>query len=249
MATFILVPGAWLGGWCWRDVTPALAAASHAVHTPTLTGLGDRAGEGGPHVDLDAHIEDVVRLIRDDDLRDAILVGHSYAGAVVTGVADRVPERLGEVVFLDAGPLPDGAAFIDLAPPELAEEQRRLVRERGDGWRLPMPSWDTLAAEYGASLEGLDAPARRAIRARATDHPFGTYTQPIRLTRPTGEGLPKRLISCSYPLDHVRALIDGGHPWFAMMAAPEWRFDALPTGHWPMFSRPADLGALLARLG
>jgi pimeloyl-ACP methyl ester carboxylesterase len=93
MTAFVLVPVAWLGGWAWRDVTPRLRAAGHEVYTPTLTGLGERRHLARPDVDLDTHIQDVVNVLEYEDLRDVVLVGHSYAGIVVTGVADRAPDR------------------------------------------------------------------------------------------------------------------------------------------------------------
>src|SRR5690242_2869175 len=102
MATYVLVPGAWLGGWCWQRVTPLLRAAGHEVYTPTLTGLGERVHLGSPETDLDTHIQDIVNVLVYEDLRDVVLLGHSYSGMVVTGVADRVPDRLSQLVYLDA---------------------------------------------------------------------------------------------------------------------------------------------------
>src|SRR5688572_718991 len=108
MATFILVHGSWHGGWCWRLVTPLLRAAGHDVYTPTLTGLGERAHLVNSGVTLETHIEDVVNLLFYEDLSDVALVGHSYAGVVVSGVAARVPERLACVLYLDAYLPPEG---------------------------------------------------------------------------------------------------------------------------------------------
>src|SRR4051812_8081549 len=102
MATFVLVHGAWHGGWCWRKLTPLLRAAEHAVYTPTLTGLGERAHLGGPDVGLATHVRDVVTVLWYEDLSGVVLVGHSYGGMVIGGVADQVPERLAHLVYLDA---------------------------------------------------------------------------------------------------------------------------------------------------
>jgi len=248
MATFVLVPGAWLGGWCWAEMAPVLRAAGHNAFTPTLTGLGERAHLATPDVGLGTHVQDVVNALHYEDLRDAILVGHSYAGAVVTGVADRSADRLSKVVYLDAGPVPDGSSFLGIQPPDTQEYHERLVREHGDGWRLEMPSWDELTTVNGASLEGLDDATLARIRARATAQPFGTYTELLRLTSPADTSLPKVLIACSFPLEQVRAMIDGGHPWFAEMARPEWSFVEVTTGHWPMFSAPHELAAALLQL-
>jgi pimeloyl-ACP methyl ester carboxylesterase len=245
MATFILAPGAWLGGWVWEHTAGRLREHGHDVHPVTLTGLGERARLAGPEVDLDTHIDDVVGLVRDEGLDDVVLLGHSYAGIVVTGAADRIPERLAKVVYLESGPVPDGVAYLDMEEPKARERDERQVAETGDGWRLAMPSWDELERVNGASLEGLGEAERKWVRDHATDHPFGTYTQPLRLRNAPAEPLPKVLISSSFPLDQVRELIAAGHPWFAPLAGPEWRLLELRTGHWPMVSRPDDLADLL----
>jgi len=108
-----------------------------------------------------------------------------------------------------------------------------------------MPSWDKLENVYGASLEGLGEQQRELMRTRAVAQPFGTYTQPLRLQNSARGALPKVLITNSFPLAQVRELIASEHPWFRELAGPEWRFAELPTGHWPMFSRPDDLAELL----
>lgn len=247
MATYILVGGAWLGSWCWGRVARQLRGQGHEVYPLTLTGLGERSHLATPAVDLETHIADVVNLLAFENLHDVVLVGHSYAGIVLPGVADRAGERIGRLVYLDSGPVPDGLSFLDFMPPPQREHTERQVAARGDGWRLPVPSWEELETVNGASLEGLDEAARAAFQARATPQPFGTYTQPLRLSAPA-TAHPKVLISCSYPLEAVRELVAGGHPWFKALATPEWRFLALPTGHWPMFSRPDDLATMLAEV-
>jgi pimeloyl-ACP methyl ester carboxylesterase len=245
MATFVLVPGAWLGGWVWERTAHRLRQRGHDVHPVTLTGLGERARLGGPNVNLDTHVADVVDLVRDQGLHDVVLLGHSYAGIVVTGAADRIPERLAKVVYLESGPVPDGVAYLDMEDPKAKERDERQVADTGDGWRLAMPSWEELEQVNGASLEGLGDAERAWLRDHATDHPFGTYTQPLRLRDGAAEPLPKVLISSSFPLEQVRELIAGGHPWFAALASPEWELLELRTGHWPMASRPDDLADLL----
>lgn len=126
VATFVLVPDAWLGGWAWRDVTSRPREAGHQVYPVTLTGLGERVHLARPETDLETHITDVINVIRWNDLDDVILAGHSYAGTVVTGVADRIPERIGQLVYLDSAPLANGQAMTDLYPAEgLATLERR----------------------------------------------------------------------------------------------------------------------------
>lgn len=116
----------------------------------------------------------------------------------------------------------------------------------GDGWQLPMPSWDELAEQ--GSLEGLDDEHRRLMRSRAVAQPLGTYTQPLRLENPAREALPKVGILCSFSLEQVQAMIASGNPEFREMASPNWQFVELPTGHWPMFSRLEDLAKVLLDL-
>src|SRR5215831_5722049 len=139
MATFVLVHGAWHGGWCWKKVTPLLRAAGHEVYTPTLTGLGERVHLASPKVDLTTHIQDVVNVLDYEDLHEVVLVGHSYGGVVIAGVADRVPSRVGHLVYLDAGVPHNGEGYLDLLPNlrALIEEDSRL---NGDGWRVPPPT-------------------------------------------------------------------------------------------------------------
>jgi len=246
MATFVLVPGAWLGGWAWQRVARPLRQAGHEVYPVTLTGLGERVHLGGPEVNLETHVTDIVNLFEYEDLWDAVLVGHSYGGTPVCGAADRLADRLAAVVYLACGPLPDGTGMLDVVPPEAAEAQRRSVQEHGDGWRLPMPSWADLAAG-GAGLGGLSEQDRAVMRARSAPQPFGTYTGKVRLTG-AAAGLPQHLVTCDFPLTAVKEMIASGNPFFAGLAGPNWTHHELLTSHWPMFSRPADTAGLLAEI-
>jgi pimeloyl-ACP methyl ester carboxylesterase len=246
MAVYVLVGGGWLGGWCWQRVARRLRQEGHDAYPATLTGLGERVHLASPEVDLDTHITDVVNLIEFEDLHDVVLLGHSYAGLVVTGVADRVPERIAHLVYLDTGPIPNGTALIETFPPAARGYIERQVDESGDGWRFPVPPQEEMAT-FG-SLEGLDDARLEALRSRAVDQPFGTFRQPLRLENPAREGLPKVGILCSFSLEEVQAIIASGNPVFREMTSPNWRFVELPTGHYPMFSRPEDLAAVLLDL-
>lgn len=248
MAVFVMVPGAWLGGWAWDEVGERLRERGHEVHQVTLTGLGERADLARPEVDLETHIADIVRVIEDGTLDDVVLVGHSYGGIPVTGAGERVPERLATVAYVDSGPALDGAAYIDTLPPPVREAAERHVAEEGDGWALPMPSWQELEEVNGASIEGIDDETRRRVQQRSTPQPFATYTQPIEVKNPDRLKLPHVLVTCSFPLDQVREFIESGHPWFAEMAGPQWSLVALPTSHWPMFSAPDELAETLDRI-
>src|SRR5918992_6278864 len=221
MTTYVLVGGAWLGGWCWQRVARWLRDNSHDSYPVTLTGLGERVHLASPEVDLETHITDVVNLIEFEDLRDVVLLGHSYAGLVVTGAADRIPERISELVYLDTAPLPDGGSLIEKFPPEVRRRTEDRVRESGEGWKFPVPPPEELANM--ASLEGVDEDHLRLLYSRATPQPFGTYTQPLRLENPAQEGLPKLGIPCSFSLDQVQEMIASGTPLSRGLDRPEWR--------------------------
>jgi pimeloyl-ACP methyl ester carboxylesterase len=246
MAVYVLVGGGWLGGWCWQRVARRLRQEGHDAYPVTLTGLGERVHLASSEVDLDTHITDVVNLIEFEDLHDVVLLGHSYAGLVVTGVADRVPERIAQLVYLDTGAFPDGTVIIDSFPPETRQYVERQVEESGDGWRFPMPPREELA-NFG-SVEGLDDAQLGLLRSRAVDQPFATFRQPLRLENPDREAVPKVGILCSFSLEQVQAMVASGDPVFRELASPNWRFVELPTGHYPMFSRPDDLAAVLLDL-
>ena len=246
MTTYVLVGGAWLGGWCWQRVARWLRDNGHDAYPVTLTGLGERVHLASPEVDLETHITDVVNLIEFEDLQDVVLLGHSYGGLVVTGAADRMPERISQLVYLDTAPLPDGAILLEKFPLEARERTEDQVQELGEGWKFPMPPPAELANM--ASLEGVDEDHLRLLYSRATPQPFGTYTQPLRLKNSAREGLPKLGILCSFSLDQVQEMLASGNPLFRELDGPEWRFVELPTGHWPMFSRPEDLAEILLEL-
>src|SRR4051812_16677741 len=185
---FVLVPGACLGGWAWREVAARLRHFGHDVFPVTLTGLGERVHLADTHVDLDTHIADVLGVLDYEDLRDAVLVGHSYAGVVVTGAADRRSDRLDAVVYLDCSPLPDGMAIADVQPPEQREMQRATVEREGEGWRWPVPDRETLAQGLFGSTAGLEDRHFAVIEQRGTPQPFATFTTPLRLIQPRPPG-------------------------------------------------------------
>lgn len=135
MSTY--VHGAWHGSWCWKRVRKALQAQGHDVFTPTLTGLGERSHLLSPQVNLETHIHDVVNLIRWEELSNVVLCGHSYGGPVVSGVADRVPDCIGALVYLDAFLLDDGRSVHDEVPPNQRNLQLEGARARGEGWKVP----------------------------------------------------------------------------------------------------------------
>jgi pimeloyl-ACP methyl ester carboxylesterase len=222
--------------------------AGHEVHPATLTGLGDRVHLARPEVNLEAHIADVVSLLDAENLQDAVLVGHSYAGIVITGVADRRPDQLGAVVSLDSSPVPDGTAIIDALSPEQRARQERDVRERGDGGRWRVIDRETLSSGMFGSAAGLDDGQLRMIEERGAPQPYATFTSPLRLTRSEPPAYSRAMIICTaggMSAAMVRQLIEQGDPRAAALAAPDWELYELPTGHWAMFSSPVDLAKLL----
>lgn len=242
MATYVLVGGAWIGGWAWKNVARDLRDRGHDVYPVTLTGLGERAHLARPETNLDTHITDVVNLLDYEDLTGVILVGHSYAGIVVTGVADRAGGRLAQLVYLDSGPLEDGQSMLDLYPPETAEQLRRQVNKQGDGWLMPFPTFEELAVS--ASLAGLGDAERKLMRVKAVAQPFQTYMQPLRIRGAGAAHYQRVVIAC----DDVRGMIAAGVPALKALTEPPWRYEELATGHWPMLSAPGELAALLHRL-
>ena len=242
MATFVLVAGFHLGGWTWRRVAGRLREPGHTVYPLSLTGLAERVHLASPQVDLETHVADILNLLEYEELREVILVGHSYGGLPVRAAADRAASRIGGVVYVDSGPLPDGVAYLDGLPPAARQQTERQVAEQGDGWRIPPPAWDPAADPV--NLAGLEPDHLALLRRLSVPQPFGTATQPVRVR---GAAHPATtLISCTFPPDQVRALIASGHPFFRGLQAGAFRLVELPTGHYPMLSRPADLARLLA---
>jgi pimeloyl-ACP methyl ester carboxylesterase len=136
IGTYVLVHGAWHGGWCWAKVARLLRDAANEVYTPTLTGLGERAHLARPEVDLETHIQDVVALLESEELRQVTLVGHSYGGMVISGVAARTSGRIGHLVYLDAFVPEAGKSMLDYVGPRAAA-MREAAATQGEGWRLP----------------------------------------------------------------------------------------------------------------
>jgi pimeloyl-ACP methyl ester carboxylesterase len=229
MSTFVLLHGAWHGGWVWQRVAPLLRASGHEVYAPTLTGVSDRAHLLSPSVGLSTHVQDVVALIEAHDLNEVVLVGHSYAGQVVTAVADRVAERLDRRVYLDAFVGDDGDAAIDLLPEKIAGHYRESVTGPGFGWLIPVRSLTVLGVSEDADLAWLGP--------RLTPHPWLTYTEPLRLAG-SGGSVPAAFVECT---DWMRVF----QPHAERAAARGWPVHHLATGHEAMVTAPRELADLL----
>ncbi|WP_049907321.1 alpha/beta fold hydrolase [Haloferax elongans] len=228
--SFVLVPGAWLGGWCWKYLTPLLREDGHEVYIPTLTGLGEREHLARPGTDLDTHIRDIVNVLTYEDLEDVVLVGHSYAGLVVLGVAEEVPERLAHVVYLDAlVPMDDNpVSAADFYPPEEWTAMEEVADDNDGGWPLldDHPGWVGISDEDTAWM-----------RKKATPHPLNTFRQTVAAENPETQAVPHSYILCrdngmdESVLEMVRQLC----------AERAWELSELETGHWPMVSVPQKL--------
>ena len=238
-ATYVLVPGFWLGAAVWRPVADLLAARGHQVHAIDLPGMGERDHLANPATDLTAHIDDLTRLLEERDLHDVILVGHSYGGLVTTGVAARVPQRVARLVYVDSGPLPQGVAQADFEGPDARAANEERVRTLGEGWRLPAPPWEVLAADQPEVDEAMVA----ALTEGSRPQPWLTAAEPVDLTG-AWQRLPRTGVLCSFGVEQLRQMAPHV-PLFAPMVEGNWTYVELPTWHWPMVSRPAELAEVL----
>ena len=242
MATFVLVQGACGGGWSWKKLAPLLRAAGHEVFTPTLTGLGERVHLGHPDVDLDTHVIDIVNVLAFEDLQDVILVGWSYGGMVITGVTDRVPERLAQLVYLDATVPEDGQELYDCWPDSEAwrAEDEARARAISEGWRHVYP--DEALDVMGADLSAED---RAWFLEKRTGQPLKTLTQPLRLRDPAASTLPRTYIHCTIGIDP-----DEPEPAFLERARTDsgWRYLPLSASHLAHISAPRETADVLLSL-
>ena len=245
MATFVLVHGSRYGGWCWKPLSALLRAAGHEVYTPTLTGLGEREHLASREVGLETHVRDIVNLLRYEDLRDVILVGHSLGGMAITGAANDAADRIAQLVYLDAIVPQDGQSRMDLHTPEEAAAMEERVRLGGDGWRNPGTGWRR-AQEQGWEPDW-DAPfgSREWEQARLVAHPFKALQDPVRLSNPAALALPRTFIYCTRkkPGDDTT-----GHRAASIQRARSeagWRYRELESGHMAMFEVPRQLADLL----
>lgn len=226
----VLVHGSFHGGWCWQRVVPLLAAAGHRVWTPTLAGLAERSTQGRAGIGLATHIEEIAQLLEYEDLHDVLLVGHSYAGMVLSGVAERQAARIRRLVYLDAFVPADGQAMFDFLPRHFAEEWAGAA-QAGNGWGIPPPP----AEVFGIT----DAGDIAWVQARLTPMPLATHTDTIRLPGDQAAGLRRSYLWCrqSGVLDATAARI---------RQSPAWDFRALEAGHDIMLTAPALLAQALA---
>ena len=231
MATFVLVHGACLGGWCWSRVAKLLAAKHHTVVAPALTGLGERSHLLGPEIDLDTHILDVVNIIKWQELRDVVLVGHSYGGMVISGVAERMEKSIASIAMLDAFFPADGQRAIDLLPPPVREAI--FKRARDGAIATPPPP---------AATANVNKADQAWVDAQCTPHPIKCFLQPAMVTG-ARDRIAKK--TCIRAADFPSAALDAG-----MLEARNkgWRTVTVAAGHLVMVDAPTQLADELEQL-
>jgi pimeloyl-ACP methyl ester carboxylesterase len=225
----LLISGFWLDGSSWSEVTPPLVEAGHRVHPLTLPGL-ESADASRTGIGLRDHIDAVIEAV-DSMPHPVVLVGHSGGGAIAYGVADARPDRVARVIYVDSGPLGEGAA-INAELPAVGDE-------------VPLPDWNEFEE---ADLTDLTDELRAAFRERAIPQPRAVAQDPQRLSNERRFDVPATVIASEFSSDQLKELIAAGHPYVAELAQlRDVEYVDLPTGHWPQFTRPADLGeAILA---
>jgi len=231
MATFVLVHGAWHGSWCWKRVRKALQAQGHDVFTPTLTGVAERSHLLSPQVNLETHILDVENLMRWEDLSDVVLCGHSYGGCVIGGVADRLPERIRALVYLDAFVLESGENLAQHVPVAQYAQMLEAAKAVGEGWKVsPIP----------AEVFNVNATDREWVDRQCTMHPLDTFEQRIQLS-----GGARKIANVTFVL--ANGFVEGSPfpPFYEKAKARGWKTLTLPCGHDVMLDRPDELTRIL----
>jgi pimeloyl-ACP methyl ester carboxylesterase len=229
--TYVLVHGAWHGSWCWKRVHKKLCDAGQLVFTPTLTGLADRSHLNSAAVDLSTHVADVVNLLQWEDLSDVVLCGHSYGGMVISGVADRIPERIRSLVYLDAFVPEDGECVFDSLPPELAQQIRTSAQTAGSGWSIP---------PIPAELFNVNPRDAAWVNAQCTFQSIATFEERIRLNRLR-----------THDATHVLAAGWDNSPFRVAQEraqAKGWRTRTIRCGHEVMLDSPDELTELLLEM-
>ena len=232
MATFLLVQGAFEGGWYWKRLSAVLEERGHIVYRPTLTGLGERSHLLSREVDLDTHTTDILGVIKYEELTDFVLVGHSYGGMVITGVADQATDKIRSLVYLDAALPEDGQSIFDLIMGERKAAMLQSAKEDGNGWMVPSPpvsSWGIEDKLEEATMDRLIGP-----------HPLAALAQPVKTS---GNHLKIErkiyILAAKYkpsPFEKMAA-------WTREQA--DWTTLELPTHHFPMISMPSQLADML----
>jgi len=230
--TFVLVHGAWHGGWCWSRVRGPLRQQGHFVVTPTLTGLGERAHLARQDIGLDTHVEDIVGVLDTEELTDVVLVGHSYAGLLLPGVADRSTARLRHIVCLDGAVPHEGEAGMDTVAPEIQQRWQEVAGETG--W-MP-PAYDFLGVSNPDDLAWLER--------RLVPHPFKSWCDPVRRYGDGYDRIAKTFIRCTLPSGRAASLSAE-----RARESSDWDYREIEAGHDAMITAPDALVEMLVEIG
>ena len=238
MANFVLVHGAWHGGWCWQRVTLALQQQGHRVHAVTLTGLGERAHLLAPSITLDTHIDDVVSAIEVEELHDVILAVHSYAGMIGTAVADRLGKHLKHLVYVDAVVPKPGESWSSTQS-AATQQQRLSAAQASTRFSFPPPDPEVF---------GLHDADHAWVKRRQTPHPGNTYQAPLDFDIKRVAAIPRTFVNCTQPalatIEPSRLRVKDPKFWDGAWM-PNSKIVELKTGHDPMISDPAGLTRIL----
>jgi pimeloyl-ACP methyl ester carboxylesterase len=228
-ATFVLVHGGWHGGWCWRRVSDLLQKTGHKVFTPTMTGLGERCHLIDPKINLATHITDIVNVIKWEGLKDIVLVGHSYGGMIISGIAEQAGDAIGAIVFLDAF-VPESGDSLAAKASQPVREQIAALEQKGEHAMKPVP----------AAVFRVNEKDRSWVDAMCTPHPLATLTDKIALTGAHEKIAKKAYIRAKgYP----SVPFDGYHD--KLKATAGWRVYEVPCGHDVMVDMPERLAEIL----
>ena len=231
---FLLIHGAWHGGWVWNEISEILNYQGYSVSTPTLTGLGEKKHLLSSKITIDTFIEDVVNHIIFENLNNIILVGHSFAGSVISGVADKLKDRIQKLIYFDAVILKDGQKPFDIAPKELVKQRIELAKRFGNGISIPAPSADAFGV--------FDVKKSLLLEEKLTPHPLSTYQSKLTIKNEIGNGIPLFYIFCNDPI--YKSLESSRK----VVRKLKWPIFELNAGHDAMLTHPKETLNLLMKI-
>ena len=231
---FLLIHGAWHGGWVWNEISEILRYQRYSVSTPTLTGLGEKKHLLSSKITIETFIEDVVNHIIFENLNNIILVGHSFAGSVISGVADRLKDRIQKLIYFDAMILIDGKKPFDITPKETVEQRIELAKKFGNNISIPAPSADAFGV--------FDIKKSLLLEEKLTPHPLSAFQSKLILKNEVGNGIPLSYIFCTKP---VYKSLESSREVVRKM---KWPIFELNAGHDAMLTHPKETLNLLMKI-
>lgn len=231
---FLLIHGAWHGGWVWNEISDILRYQRYSVSTPTLTGLGEKKHLLSSKITIETFIEDVVNHIVFENLNNIILVGHSFAGSVISGVADRLKDRIKKLIYFDAMILIDGQKPFDITPKETVEQRIELAKKFGNNISIPAPSADAFGV--------FDIKKSLLLEEKLTPHPLSAFQSKLILKNEVGNGIPLSYIFCTKP---VYKSLESSREVVRKM---KWPIFELNAGHDAMLTHPKETLNLLMKI-